>query len=398
MLELRGKYNETKVFTDLIDESAISQLTLLLNQEFVKDSKIRIMPDVHAGAGCTIGTTMTIHDKIVPNLVGVDIGCGMLCTELKDADFDPEKLDRIIREFIPSGHEIHDNEDKNFTKLNELYCKNHVDLSRALRSIGSLGGGNHFVEIDKDENGKLYLVIHSGSRHLGLEVANYYQNMAYNNCNKSSKEEVQALINSYKQAGRQREIEKALIAMKNTKRTNIPKDLCYIEGDDMTHYIHDMKIMNDFAKANRQKMADIIISKMNWNVTESFSTIHNYVDTDHMILRKGSVSARKDEKLIIPMNMRDGSLICIGKGNNEWNQSAPHGAGRLMSRGEAREQVGMEEYRASMKNIWSTSVCEATIDESPMAYKPMESIIENVKDTVDIVNIIKPVYNFKASN
>ena len=398
MLELRGKYNEAKVFTDLIDESAISQLTLLLNQEFVKDSKIRIMPDVHAGAGCTIGTTMTIHDKIVPNLVGVDIGCGMLCTELEDADFEPEKLDRIIREFIPSGHEIHDNEDKNFTKLNELYCKNHVDLSRALRSIGSLGGGNHFVEIDKDENGKLYLVIHSGSRHLGLEVANYYQNMAYNNCNKSSKEEVQALINSYKQAGRQREIEKALIAMKNTKRTNIPKDLCYIEGDDMTHYIHDMKIMNDFAKANRQKMADIIISKMNWNVTESFSTIHNYVDTDHMILRKGSVSARKDEKLIIPMNMRDGSLICIGKGNNEWNQSAPHGAGRLMSRGEAREQVGMEEYRASMKNIWSTSVCEATIDESPMAYKPMESIIENVKDTVDIVNIIKPVYNFKASN
>lgn len=398
MLELRGKYNEAKVFTDLIDESAISQLTLLLNQEFVKDSKIRIMPDVHAGAGCTIGTTMTIHDKIVPNLVGVDIGCGMLCTELEDADFEPEKLDRIIREFIPSGHEIHDSEDKNFTKLNELYCKNHVDLSRALRSIGSLGGGNHFVEIDKDENGKLYLVIHSGSRHLGLEVANYYQNMAYNNCNKSSKEEVQALINSYKEAGRQREIEKALIAMKNTKRTNIPKDLCYIEGNDMTHYIHDMKIMNDFAKANRQKMADIIISKMNWNATESFSTIHNYVDTEHMILRKGSVSAKKDEKLIIPMNMRDGSLICIGKGNDEWNQSAPHGAGRLMSRGEAREQVDMEEYRASMKDIWSTSVCEATIDESPMAYKPMESIIENVKDTVEILNVIKPVYNFKASN
>lgn len=256
---------------------------------------------------------------------------------------------------------------------------------------------NHFIELDKDENSHLYLVIHSGSRHLGLEVAKYYQDLAYNNCNDASKDDIKQLIAKYKAAGRQREIEQALITLKNTKRTSIPKDLCYLTGSDMKDYIHDMKIMNEFARANRQKMADIIISNMGWHIAEQFTTTHNYVDTEHMILRKGSVSARKSEKLIIPMNMRDGSLICIGKGNDDWNQSAPHGAGRLMSRSQARANVDMDEYKESMKDIWSTSVCEATIDESPMAYKPMASIIENVKDTVDIIKIIKPMYNFKAS-
>lgn len=256
---------------------------------------------------------------------------------------------------------------------------------------------NHFIEIDKDEDQHLYLVIHSGSRHLGLEVAKYYQNIAYNNCNGAGKNDIQNLINEYKSAGRQREIEQALITLKNTKRTSIPKDLCYLEGSDMDNYIHDVKIMSKFANANRQHMADIIISNMGWHIVEQFTTTHNYIDTDHMILRKGAVSARKDEKLIIPMNMRDGALICIGKGNDDWNQSAPHGAGRLMSRGEARDQVDMNEYTESMKDIWTTSVNESTIDESPMAYKPMESIIENIKDTVDIIKIIKPVYNFKAS-
>ena len=256
---------------------------------------------------------------------------------------------------------------------------------------------NHFIEVDKDTDGHFYLVIHSGSRHLGLEVAKYYQNLAYNNCNGAGQNDIQNLIKEYKAAGRQREIEQALITLKNTKRTNLPKDLCYLTGSDMKDYIHDMKIMNEFARANRAKMADIIISNMGWHVVEQFTTTHNYIDTDHMILRKGSVSARKDEKLIIPINMRDGSLICIGKGNDDWNQSAPHGAGRLMSRGEARNNVNMDEYKESMKNIWSTSVNESTIDESPMAYKPMKSIIKNIKDTVDIVKIIKPVYNFKAS-
>lgn len=256
---------------------------------------------------------------------------------------------------------------------------------------------NHFIEIDKDDNGHFYLVIHSGSRHLGLEVANYYQNLAYNNCNDTSKDDIKQLIAEYKAAGRQREIEKALITLKNTKRTSIPKDLCYLEGSDMNDYIHDMKIMNEFARANRQKMADIILSNMEWHVVEQFTTTHNYVDTEHMILRKSSVSARKGEKLIIPMNMRDGSLICIGKGNGDWNQSAPHGAGRLLSRSQARANVDMNEYQDTMKDIWTTSVNESTIDESPMAYKPMQSIIDNVKDTVDIVKIIKPTYNFKAS-
>lgn len=397
MIELKGKYNSCKVFTDLIDASAISQLTLLMNQEFCKNSQIRIMPDVHAGAGCTIGTTMTIHDKIVPNLVGVDIGCSVTCIQIQETAFDPQKLDNVIRSCIPSGHDIHDNENRTYTDIENLRCKNHVDLSRAYRSIGTLGGGNHYIEVDTDDEGYIYLCIHSGSRHLGLEVAKYYQDLAYNNCNGASNDDIKQLIAKYKAAGRQREIQQALITLKNTKRTSIPKDLCYLTGSDMDDYIHDMRIMNGFAKANHAKMADIIISNMGWHIAEQFTTTHNYIDTEHMILRKGSVSARKGEKLIIPMNMRDGSLICIGKGNDDWNQSAPHGAGRLMSRGEARANVDMGEYKDAMKDIWTTSVCEATIDESPMAYKPMESIIENVKDTVDIIKIIKPVYNFKAS-
>ena len=397
MIELPGKYNSCKIFTDIVDNSAISQLILLMNQEFCKDSKIRIMPDVHAGAGCTIGTTMTIHNKIVPNLVGVDIGCSVTCIKIKETDFDPQKLDSIIRSYIPSGHSIHDEECKSYTDIENLKCKSHVDLSRAYRSIGTLGGGNHYIEVDKDDEGNIYLCIHSGSRHLGLEVAKYYQEVAYNNCNGTSDAVIKQLIAEYKATGRQKEIEQALIKLKNTKRTNIPKDLCYLEGSDMDGYIHDMHIMNGFAKANHAKIADIIISNMGWHVVEQFTTTHNYVDTEHMVLRKGAVSARKGEKLIIPMNMRDGSLICIGKGNDDWNQSAPHGAGRIMSRGEAKDNITLAEYKESMKNIWSTSINKSTIDESPMVYKPMQSIIDNVKDTVDIIKIIKPVYNYKAS-
>lgn len=398
MIELPGKYNSCKIFTDIVDNSAISQLILLMNQEFCKNSKIRIMPDVHAGAGCTIGTTMTIHDKIVPNLVGVDIGCSVTCIKIKETDFDPQELDNVIHFCVPSGRNIHNKEYRLYTDIENLKCKNHVDLSRAYCSIGTLGGGNHYIEVDKDDEGNIYLCIHSGSRHLGLEVAKYYQELAYNNHNSTSNADIKQLITEYKLAGRQQEIEQALITLKNTKRTSIPKDLCYLEGSDMDDYIHDMRIMNGFAKANHAKIAEVILLNMGWHIVELFTTTHNYIDTEHMILRKGAVSARKGEKLIIPMNMRDGSLICIGKGNDDWNQSAPHGAGRIMSRGEAKDNVTLAEYEESMKNIWSTSINKSTIDESPMAYKPMQSIIDNIKDTVDIIKIIKPVYNYKASD
>ena len=400
MLDIRGKYNSAKVFTDVIEQEAIAQIMLLLNQEFTKDSKVRMMPDVHAGAGCTVGTTMTITDKVVPNLVGVDIGCGMLAIKLNDTNIDFAKLDAVIRKYVPSGHNIHEKplvkQAKN--SLSNLRCYNQIDEKRAIHSLGSLGGGNHFIEIDKDKDNNHYLIIHTGSRHLGLEVAKYYQRIAYDTCNYAGKDDIANLIESYKKQGRQREIEQAIITLKNTKRTSIPKDLCYLTGSEMNDYLHDIIIIQDFATENRELIAKQIIEYMNFDVTETFCTIHNYIDVDSMILRKGSISAKLGEKVLIPMNMRDGSLICIGKGNDDWNQSAPHGAGRLMSRGAAKANINLDDYKESMKDIWTTSVNEATIDESPMAYKPMDSIIENIADTVDIVDIIKPVYNFKASD
>ena len=400
MLDIRGKYNSAKVFTDVIEQEAIAQIMLLLNQEFTKDSKVRMMPDVHAGTGCTVGTTMTITDKVVPNLVGVDIGCGMLTIKLNDTNIDFAKLDAVIRKYVPSGCNIHEKplvkQAKN--SLSNLRCYSQIDEKRAIHSLGSLGGGNHFIEIDKDKDNNHYLIIHTGSRHLGLEVAKYYQRIAYDTCNHAGKDDVANLIESYKKQGRQREIEQAIITLKNTKRTNIPKDLCYLTGSEMNDYLHDIIIIQDFATENRELIAKQIIEYMNFDVAETFCTIHNYIDVDSMILRKGSISAKLGEKVLIPMNMRDGSLICIGKGNDDWNQSAPHGAGRLMSRGAAKANINLDDYKESMKDIWTTSVNEATIDESPMVYKPMESIIENIIDTVDIVDIIKPVYNFKASD
>lgn len=395
MFELRGKYNTAKVFTDNCDNETISQLTTLLNQEFCKDSQIRIMPDCHAGKGCVIGTTMTLSDKVVVNLVGVDISCGMLCIQLEETKFDPQKLDQIIQNYVPSGCNVHDEEHPELCRdVENLIAP--VNKSLAYRSIGSLGGGNHFLEVDKDKNGRLYLVIHSGSRHLGLEVANHYQELAYKNHTGLSKDEREALIESLKRDGRAKEIQKTIEEMKNKYHVEIPKDLYYIQGSDMANYIHDMKIMNKFATANRHRMADIIISRMGWHVTDQFTTTHNYVDTDNMILRKGSISAQKNEKVIIPMNMRDGSLICIGKGNPDWNYSAPHGAGRIISRSQAKDLVDMQEFEESMNGIYSSSVCTSTIDEAPMVYKPMTEIMENIKDTVDIIDVIRPVYNFKA--
>lgn len=398
MITLKGKYNEAKIFTDEVDKESISQILNLLNQEFMTGSRVRMMPDVHAGAGCTIGTTMTITDKIVPNLVGVDIGCGVETVKLKESYVDLEKLDKVIRERVPSGFKIREEEHPYSRKLclEELFCYGHINAGRAVKSMGTLGGGNHFIELDTDDDGNLYLIIHSGSRHLGLEVAQYYQDAAVKQLDSIPKTDIDAVIRNLKAQGREREIEKTLKALHITKRTKVPKELAYVQDELFERYIHDMRIIQRYAEWNRFVMVDEILAGMDLHIEESFTTIHNYIDTDAMILRKGAVSAKRGEKLLIPINMRDGSLICVGKGNDDWNQSAPHGAGRLMSRSKAKELLTMAEFREQMTGIYSTSIGYDTLDESPMAYKTMDSILENIKDTVEVINIIKPVYNFKA--
>lgn len=398
MIELKGKYNEAKIFTDVVDEAAISQVLLLLNQEFITGCKIRLMPDIHAGAGCTIGTTMTISDKIVPNLVGVDIGCGMETVLIKEKHIELQKLDKLIYEKIPSGFNVRNEKHRYFDNINleDLYCYKKINHDRAEKSLGTLGGGNHFIEADKDEEGNIYIVVHSGSRHLGLEVANYYQEEGYKVLNGSTKQDIAVLVSELKSQGKEKEIQKSIAALKNVKRTNIPKTLAYVSGELFDQYIHDMRIVQKYAELNRQAMMDEIIKGMKFHVIDRFTTIHNYIDTEAMILRKGSVSARKGEKLLIPINMRDGSLICIGKGNDDWNQSAPHGAGRLMSRSQAKEAFTVSEFKKQMAGIYTTSVNRDTLDECPMAYKNIDDIINNISETVEIVNVIKPIYNFKA--
>lgn len=395
MIELKGEYNTAKIFTDVVDQKSISQVTDLLNQKFVIGSRIRMMPDIHAGAGCTIGTTMTITDKIVPNLVGVDIGCGMLCIQLQEKDIDLQKLDTIIRENIPSGRNIRDDIHRYYggTLLNTLDCYEAVDITRAARSIGTLGGGNHFIEVDRDDSGCLYLVIHTGSRHLGVEVANFYHEQAYNYLKYSWKKERNMLIKSLKANGREKEISTEL----NKHTFDITKDFAYLHGALFNSYIRDMKIVQNYAAWNRRTIADIIIKNMNLVKSQVFETIHNYIDTENMIMRKGAVSAQAGEKLLIPINMRDGSLICIGKGNPDWNYSAPHGAGRLMSRHEAKNKFSVDEFAKSMEGIYTTSVGSEILDECPMAYKSIDDIVNNICDTVDILKVIKPIYNFKAS-
>ena len=394
MFELTGKYNTCKVFTDNTDNETISQLSLLLNQEFVKDLTIRIMSDCHAGKGCVIGTTMTLKDKVVPNLVGVDIGCGMLCVKLDEEAVDLPKLDEVIYSYIPAGFNIHD---RAIAKSNADKILAPVDAERAFQSLGTLGGGNHFIEIDKDENGCLYLVIHTGSRHLGIEVCDHYQDLAWKKIkNNGIDKKVRETIEKLKSEGKQRDIENTVKILR-MQAGPIPKDLCYVEGEDFDNYIHDMKLAQEHARINRATIAEQILTHMGWQEKERFDTIHNYIDTEHMILRKGSISAREGEKVLIPMNMRDGSLICMGKGNPDWNYSAPHGAGRILSRGAAKEKITLEQYEESMKGIYTTCVNSSTIDESPFVYKPMDEIMENVKETVDVVNVIKPLYNFKAN-
>ena len=398
MLELQGKYNSAKIFTEIIDEGAVSQIITLLNQPMSQEQTVRIMPDVHAGAGCTIGTTMTVTDKIVPNLVGVDIGCGMETVRLKEKHIEVMQLDKLIYKAIPSGFSIREKPHRYSEKIDlaKLFCYDKINPVRAERSIGTLGGGNHFIEADKGSDGAVYIVIHSGSRHLGVEVAKYYQEESYRRLNKSSQSDVNELIAKMKSEGRQKQLEAEIKKLKSTKRTSVPKELAYAEGELFEQYIHDMKIVQEFAAINRQAMMDEIIKGMGLHVIEQFTTVHNYIDTDSMILRKGAVSAKKDERLLIPINMRDGSLICKGKGNPDWNFSAPHGAGRLLSRSQAKHSLTVSEFKKQMSGIYTTSVNAGTLDESPMAYKTMEDIVDNIGDTAEILDIIKPIYNFKA--
>lgn len=398
MLEVSGKYNQAKIFTDVVDQASIAQVIELCNQEFTAGSRIRLMPDVHAGAGCTVGTTMTITDRVVPNLVGVDIGCGMETARLREDHLELQKLDKLIRERIPSGFAVRSAAHRYADQidLEELCCFRHIQMLRAEKSIGTLGGGNHFIEVDRDEEGQLYVVIHSGSRRLGLEVAKYYQEEGYKVLNQTDQASLDRLIAEMRAAGRQKDIQKELKRRKSQKLTRIPRPLAYVAGELFDQYIHDMKLVQHFARLNRQAMLDEIVKGMKLHVEEQFTTVHNYIDTDAMILRKGAVSARAGERLLIPINMRDGSLLCVGKGNEDWNCSAPHGAGRLMSRGEAKQSFTVSEFKKQMEGIYSTSVGRSTLDECPMAYKGMADILDNIGPTAEVVKVIRPIYNFKA--
>jgi RNA-splicing ligase RtcB len=401
MIEIQGSHNTAICYTQQLEKAAAGQIKAVCDQEAFAGSKIRVMPDVHAGMGCTIGTTMTISDKVVPGMVGVDIGCGMETVRLAECDINFEKLDALIRAEIPCGREIRDtphalNADIDLT---ELRCSPYVKLERARRSIGTLGGGNHFIEVDRGEAGELFLVVHSGSRHIGNEVAKYYQEEGFHALCGNARFQIDETIRQMKDAGNTKEIHKTIKELKKRRAmlTPIPKDLAYVEGSLFDDYIHDMRIIQHFAVLNRKAMTEVILSGMGLTRVEEFTTIHNYIDTEAMILRKGAVSAKQGEKLLIPINMRDGALICIGRGNEEWNCSAPHGAGRLMSRKDAFIALSMEEYKAEMDGIYTTCVVPDTLDESPMAYKSMDEIISQIGPTADIVERILPAYNFKAS-
>lgn len=401
MFEIKGKYGDAIIYTDNCENEAISQVMLLLNQPMALNAHARFMPDIHAGKGCVVGTSLKITDKVVPNLVGVDIGCGMDVMYIKDKNLDLEKLDKMLHEgiLVPSGplkrEKVHPYIKK--CHLEELYCFKNINVQDAEHGLGTLGGGNHFIEIDKDKNGNYILVIHSGSRHLGVEVCKYYQKLAVKHIHDNSKER-NDLILRLKQEGKVNEISAQLANLK-PKEVFVPDELAYLEGNELEAYLHDMKITQEYAMYSRKAMIDTIVEYMGWKKDEgSFTTIHNYIDTEDRILRKGSISAKKDEIVIIPLSMKAGSILAKGKGNEEWNCSAPHGAGRLMSRSRAKADLDVAEFKKEMEGIYTTCVNESTIDESPMAYKPAEEIIENVKDTVDVIEVIKPVYNFKASS
>lgn len=393
---------DLKIFTNNIEQEALDQVHTLLAQDAFKDCKVRIMPDVHAGKGCVIGFTANLGDKVIPNIVGVDIGCGMLTVHIEEKDIDFERLDNVIRQYVPYGRNVHEGRLQRFD-LTDLRCFRDLrDTKRLERSLGTLGGGNHFIEIDTDDDGNKYLVIHTGSRNLGKQVADYYQNLAYELMSGKDDlfEKQEMLIAEYKASGRKAEIQSAIKELHRNFKAhtpNIPKDLCYLDGKYREDYLHDMCICQQFAELNRNAIADTIMSHMGWNRIDNFHTIHNYIDLESNIVRKGAISAKNGQMLLIPINMRDGCILGVGKGNEDWNQSAPHGAGRLMSRMKAKELLTIEDYQSSMDGIYTTSVSIDTLDEAPMAYKPMQEIVDNIEPTVRILKILKPVYNFKAS-
>ena len=402
MFEIRGKVNAAVCYAKVVEEEAIEQIRRMCDYPMTEGSRIRIMPDVHAGSGCTIGTTMTIIDKAVPNVVGVDIGCGMYTVRLGEAEIDFEKLDAAAH-YIPSGLNVWDGRVEKFD-LTGLRCYRELkNAGRLERSLGTLGGGNHFIEVDRAPDGTNYLVIHSGSRNLGKQVALLYQKLAVD-LNKGIGVYLEArdeIIRTYKEQGRRSEIQKTLKQLKWDRENlepTIPADLCWLYGKYLDDYLHDVEICQAFARRSREKMAEILMERSGLTGEEAFHTIHNYIDTEEMILRKGAIAAHAGEKVLIPINMRDGSVLAIGKGNPEWNYSAPHGAGRIMSRTAAKNTLSMDEYRETMKGVYTTSVNDNTLDEAPMAYKSLDDIIDVIRESVDVVDILRPVYNFKASD
>lgn len=399
MIEVVGAFNTAICYTGNLEDAAAGQIKAVCDQPAFADCKIRIMPDVHAGMGCTIGTTMTITDRIVPGMVGVDIGCGMETVRIAEKEISFERLDTLIRTQIPCGREVRATPHALSAQidLTQLRCSPYVNLSRAQKSIGTLGGGNHFIEVDRGESGELFAVVHSGSRHIGNEVAKYYQEEGRKAFWGGARYQVDAVVAELKAQGCFQEIQPTVNRLRQEHEIALPKDLAYVEGRLFDDYIHDMKIIQHFAALNRKAMMDVILTGMELTPLEQFTTIHNYIDTDNMILRKGAVAAYAGQKLLIPINMRDGSLICVGKGNPDWNCSAPHGAGRLMSRKSAFKRLSLEEYRKEMEGIYTTCVDRTTLDEAPMAYKGIDEIISHIGPTVDIVERIIPVYNFKAA-
>ncbi|MDD6042817.1 MAG: RtcB family protein [Eubacteriaceae bacterium] len=400
MLEIKGKVNTAICYANVIEEGAIEQIRKMCDYNLTEGSCVRIMPDVHEGKGCTIGTTMTVADKVCPNIVGVDIGCGMYTVKLENKTLNLEKIDEACH-YIPSGKDVWEGRMERFD-LTSLRCYRSLkDTRRLERSLGTLGGGNHFIEIDVASDGTYYLIIHSGSRNLGKQVAEIYQKLAIDI--HSGKEDYYIrrndIIKTYKAEGRRNEIQSALMQLEkeyDAKHPDVPEELCWLQGTFLEDYLHDVEICQNFAKRSREKMAEIILERTGMTCAEAFHTIHNYIDIEEMILRKGAIAAHAGEKVLIPINMRDGSVIAVGKGNPEWNYSAPHGAGRLMSRSEAQAKLSLDEYKAAMEGIYTTSVNEHTLDEAPMAYKALDDIIDVIGESVDIIDIMKPVFNFKA--
>ena len=402
MFEIKGKVGTARCYASVVEDGAVQQIRRMCDYELTEGSRVRIMPDVHAGKGCTIGTTMTVTDKVCPNIVGVDIGCGMYTIRLEDTSLDLEKVDEACH-CIPSGMNVWQGRMERFD-LTGLRCYRSLrDTRRLERSLGTLGGGNHFIEIDRASDGTYCLVIHSGSRNLGKQVAEIYQRLAVDL--HQGKEELfrkrDQIISSYKAAGRRSEIQGALNELNKEyaeKDPDVPSDLCWLYGSFLEDYLNDVEICQRFARRSRERMGEIILDRTGMSPVEAFHTVHNYIDTHEMILRKGAIAAHEGEKVLIPINMRDGSVVAVGKGDPEWNYSAPHGAGRLMSRTQAKKAISMDEYRESMEGIYTTSVNEATLDEAPMAYKSLDDIIDVISDTVEVIDVMKPVYNFKAAD